>query len=110
MPPVGLQPGRRANDLPRLPVSSDRVGPVGQPLLLNVVPLPLRIGISGSYGGMNIGDEAILQCILSQLREIVPAKVTVFSPAVAAKPKCTGCGHEVEVTTKFCPECGTNMR
>ena len=32
------------------------------------------------------------------------------TPAQAAKPKCTGCGHEVEVTTKFCPECGTNVR
>jgi hypothetical protein len=32
------------------------------------------------------------------------------APAVAAKPKCSGCGHEVEVTTKFCPECGTNIR
>ena len=32
------------------------------------------------------------------------------APAQAAKPKCTGCGHEVEVTTKFCPECGTNIR
>lgn len=32
------------------------------------------------------------------------------TPAQVAKPKCTGCGHEVEVTTKFCPECGTNLR
>ncbi len=31
-------------------------------------------------------------------------------PTKAAKPKCSGCGHEVEVTTKFCPECGTNLR
>jgi hypothetical protein len=31
-------------------------------------------------------------------------------PTKVAKPKCSGCGHEVEVTTKFCPECGTNMR
>ena len=28
----------------------------------------LRIGISGSYGGMNLGDEAILEGILGQLR------------------------------------------
>ena len=28
----------------------------------------LRIGISGSYGGMNLGDEAILEGILDQLR------------------------------------------
>jgi polysaccharide pyruvyl transferase CsaB len=39
----------------------------------------LQIGISGSYGGMNLGDEAILEGILSQLRATVPADVTVFS-------------------------------
>lgn len=38
-----------------------------------------RVGISGSYGGLNLGDEAILQSILSQLRDAVPAEVTVFS-------------------------------
>lgn len=40
----------------------------------------LRIGISGSYGGNNLGDEAILQGILQQLRESLEAHVTVFSP------------------------------
>ncbi|MGN6109261.1 MAG: polysaccharide pyruvyl transferase family protein, partial [Kofleriaceae bacterium] len=39
----------------------------------------LRIGISGSYGGMNMGDEAILEGILGALRATVPAEVTVFS-------------------------------
>lgn len=39
----------------------------------------LRIGISGSYGGMSLGDEAILEGILTQLRASVPAEVTVFS-------------------------------
>jgi polysaccharide pyruvyl transferase CsaB len=39
----------------------------------------LRIGISGSYGGMNLGDEAILDGMLSQLRASVPADITVFS-------------------------------
>lgn len=38
-----------------------------------------RVGISGSYGGMNLGDEAILGCILTQLRSALPAEVTVFS-------------------------------
>src|SRR5690348_2835965 len=39
-----------------------------------------KIGITGSYGGLNLGDEAILQSILAQLREEVPdAEVTVFS-------------------------------
>lgn len=38
-----------------------------------------RLGISGSYGGMNLGDEAILEGILSELRATVAADVTVFS-------------------------------
>lgn len=40
---------------------------------------PLRIGISGSYGGFNLGDEAILHVILAELRRSVDAEVTVFS-------------------------------
>ncbi|MFZ5477394.1 MAG: polysaccharide pyruvyl transferase family protein [Myxococcota bacterium] len=40
---------------------------------------PLRVGISGSYGGLNLGDEAILQVILRDLRESLPVEVTVFS-------------------------------
>jgi polysaccharide pyruvyl transferase CsaB len=40
---------------------------------------PFQIGISGSYGGMNLGDEAILSGILTQLRDSVPAEITVFS-------------------------------
>jgi polysaccharide pyruvyl transferase CsaB len=39
----------------------------------------LRIGISGSYGGMNMGDEAILEGILGELRATVPAEITVLS-------------------------------
>lgn len=38
-----------------------------------------RIGISGSYGGFNLGDEAILQGIISQLRRSLPVEITVFS-------------------------------
>jgi polysaccharide pyruvyl transferase CsaB len=40
----------------------------------------LKVGITGSYGGLNLGDEAILQSIISQLRRDVPqAEITVFS-------------------------------
>jgi polysaccharide pyruvyl transferase CsaB len=39
----------------------------------------LKIGISGSYGGMNLGDEAILEGILIQLRATLHAEITVFS-------------------------------
>jgi polysaccharide pyruvyl transferase CsaB len=38
-----------------------------------------RVGISGSYGGLNLGDEAILQAILTQLRAFGPMEITVFS-------------------------------
>jgi len=52
----------------------------------------LRIGISGSYGGMNLGDEAILEGILSQIRATVPADITVFS----RNPSDTMARHQVE--------------
>lgn len=52
----------------------------------------LRIGISGSYGGMNLGDEAILEGILSQLRATVPAEITIFSK----NPEDTLARHDVE--------------
>src|SRR5688572_15519633 len=40
----------------------------------------LKVGITGSYGGLNLGDEAILQSIITQLRRDVPqAEITVFS-------------------------------
>ena len=40
----------------------------------------LGIGVLGSYGGLNIRDEAFLCCVLSCLRHVSPhAKVVVFS-------------------------------
>jgi len=51
-----------------------------------------RIGISGSYGGMNLGDEAILEGILGELRASVSADVTVFS----RNPEDTLARHRVE--------------
>jgi polysaccharide pyruvyl transferase CsaB len=38
-----------------------------------------RIAISGSYGGMNLGDEAILEGILTELGPALSANVTVLS-------------------------------
>ena len=39
-----------------------------------------KIGITGSYGGLNLGDEAILQSMLEQIRDELPdAEITVFS-------------------------------
>jgi polysaccharide pyruvyl transferase CsaB len=51
-----------------------------------------RIGISGSYGGLNLGDEAILQSIVAQLRDAVPCEITVFS----REAKDTAARHKVE--------------
>lgn len=42
-------------------------------------PRRFRVGILGSYGGLNLGDEAILQVIVMQLRRSLPAEITVFS-------------------------------
>lgn len=41
--------------------------------------IPIKIGIYGSYGGLNLGDEAILQSIVFQLRNTVPCEITVFT-------------------------------
>ncbi len=38
-----------------------------------------RVGISGSYGGLNLGDEAILEAIVRQLRSSGPVEITVFT-------------------------------
>lgn len=42
-------------------------------------PEVYRVGISGSYGGLNLGDEAILQSIIAQLRRSLPVEITVFT-------------------------------
>jgi polysaccharide pyruvyl transferase CsaB len=38
-----------------------------------------RVGISGSYGGLNLGDEAILAGIVAELRRSLQVEITVFS-------------------------------
>jgi polysaccharide pyruvyl transferase CsaB len=51
-----------------------------------------RVGISGSYGGLNMGDEAILKVIITQLRRAYPVEITVFSRDAEDTRK----RHEVE--------------
>lgn len=51
-----------------------------------------RVGISGSYGGLNLGDEAILQSIMAGLRRSFPVEITVFS----RDPDDTTARHRVE--------------
>ena len=59
--------------------------PGREPILLRLADMPMgkeiyRIGITGSYGGLNLGDEAILQSIIAQLRKDLPkVEITVFS-------------------------------
>lgn len=52
----------------------------------------IRIGITGSYGGNNLGDEAILQSIISQIRACVDADIHVFT----RDPEDTAIRHKVE--------------
>jgi polysaccharide pyruvyl transferase CsaB len=52
----------------------------------------LRVGISGSYGGMNLGDEAILESMVKQLRNSLKVEVVVFSK----NPEDTLQRHPVE--------------
>jgi polysaccharide pyruvyl transferase CsaB len=40
---------------------------------------PVTIGITGSYGGNNMGDEAILQSIITQINDSFDAEIVVFS-------------------------------
>ncbi|MGH8069760.1 MAG: polysaccharide pyruvyl transferase family protein [Candidatus Entotheonellia bacterium] len=51
-----------------------------------------RVGISGSYGGLNLGDEAILEGIVTELRRALPVEITVFS----RHPEDTLARHHVE--------------
>jgi polysaccharide pyruvyl transferase CsaB len=41
--------------------------------------IPVKIGIYGSYGGLNLGDEAILQSIISQIRNTISSEITIFT-------------------------------
>ena len=54
-----------------------------------------RVGITGSYGGFNLGDEAILQSIIRQLRESLPVDIVVFS----RDADDTRVRHQVEAVT-----------
>jgi len=51
-----------------------------------------RVGVSGSYGGLNLGDEAILESIVGQLRASGPMEIVVFS----RDAKDTASRHKVE--------------
>jgi polysaccharide pyruvyl transferase CsaB len=54
--------------------------------------MALKIGVSGSYGGLNLGDEIILQVLVSELRRALPVEITVFS----RNPADTLARHQVD--------------
>jgi len=56
-----------------------------------------RVGISGSYGGMNLGDEAILQSMIAQLRASRPVEITVFTADVGDTLERHGVEHALAV-------------
>jgi polysaccharide pyruvyl transferase CsaB len=56
-----------------------------------------RVGISGSYGGWNLGDEAILEGIIGELRRSVPAEITVFTRDAADTVRRHPVEHAVPV-------------
>lgn len=51
-----------------------------------------KVGISGSYGGLNLGDEAILQSIIAQLKASLDVEITVFT----RRAQDTAARHRVE--------------
>lgn len=55
-----------------------------------------RVGISGSYGGFNLGDEAILEVIIRELRKSLPLEITVFSRDAADTRK----RHDVDAVDR----------
>jgi polysaccharide pyruvyl transferase CsaB len=56
-----------------------------------------KVGISGSYGGLNLGDEAILQSIITQLRNSLDVEITVFSRSIQDTQARHHVNHVVEV-------------
>lgn len=57
----------------------------------------LVVGISGSYGGMNLGDEAILEGIVRELRSSSPVAITVFTHDREDTLKRHNVEHAVEI-------------
>ncbi|RJL24863.1 polysaccharide pyruvyl transferase [Bailinhaonella thermotolerans] len=56
------------------------------------------VGVLGSYGGLNVGDEAILSCVLDCVRHRTPeAKVVVFS----RNPEHTRVSHSVSAVVPW---------
>jgi polysaccharide pyruvyl transferase CsaB len=61
------------------------------------MPDTTRIAISGSYGGHNLGDEAILTAIVAELRRSLPVELTVFTRDPADTLRRHRVEHAVEL-------------
>lgn len=57
--------------------------------------MKFKVGILGSYGGLNLGDEAILQVMIEQLRAALPVEVTVFSRNAEDTRRRHACEHVI---------------
>lgn len=57
----------------------------------------LKIGISGSYGGINMGDEAILQSMLTLIKKNFDAHICVFSKNPEDTLKRHGVNHSLDI-------------
>src|SRR5690554_1563936 len=62
-----------------------------------IIARKLRIGISGSYGGINMGDEAILQSMLAQIKKSFNAHITIFSKNPEDTIKRHGVDHSIDI-------------
>jgi polysaccharide pyruvyl transferase CsaB len=70
----------------------------------------LRITISGSYGGMNLGDEAILEGLLGRLRASRPAAITVLSRNPSDTVARHGVDRAIEARSHTRKEMTTELR
>lgn len=61
------------------------------------MPRITRIAISGSYGGHNLGDEAILTATIAELRRSLPVELTVFSRDPEDTRRRHGVAHALEL-------------
>jgi polysaccharide pyruvyl transferase CsaB len=68
-----------------------------------------KIGITGSYGGLNLGDEAILQSIVAQLRRDLPVEITVFSRDAEDTKRRHGVERAVPVRSLSRAEIGSEL-
>jgi polysaccharide pyruvyl transferase CsaB len=87
-----------------------RFGSSAPPVRLRPVPARRAIGICGSYGGLNVGDEAILTVALAQLVHAAPGvELTVFTRDVDHTRAHHGVDRVVDARTALRDELVTEV-